>query len=295
MAATTILLYGRTGSGKSTQIGVMVEYVWKTLKKKSRLYTADRGGTDVLVPYINLGLLEVIEIKETDPWIFVNRASKGYTRDAGGKWVLNKEANAAFGMMAFESAHSIAKLMKLDIERKAALGINIGGDTNTSFDVAGDGEKMKIGTTKGYQKFSIPQSKVHEEMMESQRLPVDYILWTAGVSKEDDDVSVAKIVGPDVLGKALTAVLPMDFHYTFRLDTLPANGGSAERHLLYLGTHTDSGAGNASALGNIRRPLDAPKLDKFIIEPADIGLALIKVREEAAKAATETVRKRLAL
>lgn len=295
MAATTILLYGRTGSGKSTQIGVMVEYVWKTTKKKSRLYTADRGGTDVLAPYINLGLLEVIEIKETDPWIFVNRAAKGYVRDAAGRWVIDKEANAKIGLMAFESAHSIAKLMKLDIERKAAQGINIGGDTNTSFDVKGDGETMKIGTTKGYQKFSIPQSKMWEEMMESQRLPVDYVLWTAGSGKEDDDVQVTKIVGPDVLGKALTVVLPMDFHYTFRMDTVPAQGSIPERHILYLGTHVDAGAGNATALGNVRRPLDAPAMKVLTIDPADIGKALIMVREEAAKAATETVRKRLAL
>jgi len=295
MSATTILLYGRTGSGKSTQLGVLAEYVQKTLGKKTRIYTADRGGLDPILPYITLGIVEVVEIEDADPWIFINRAAKGYIRDAARKWVLDKTRNTEIGLYAFESAHSIAKLMKLDIERKAALGINIGGDTNTTFEVAGDGEKLKIGTTKGYQKFSIPQTRISEEIMESQKLPAEYVLWTAGASKEDDDINTTKVVGPDILGKALTTTLPQDFHYTFRMDVVSAQGNAPERHILYLGNHVDISMGNASALGNIRRPLDASPLKKLTIEPADIGKALDLVRFEAQKEAVEVIKRRLAL
>ena len=292
--ATTILLYGRTGSGKTTQIGVLAEDVFKRTKKKTRLYSVDRGGFDTIAPYINLGIIEVVELGDSDPWIFANRAAKGYVK-VNGKWVLDKALNEKIGFYAFESAHGIAKLMKLDMERKAGLGINIGGDTNTSFETKSDGESLKIGTTKGFQKFAIPQTSIQAEMMESQKLSGEYVLWTAGVSKEEDEVAVSKVVGPDVLGKALTASLPMDFNYTFRLDTVPAQAGKPERHLLYLGTHQDAAAGNATALGNIRRPLDAPPLKELIIEPADLAKALTAVREESIKAAQETIRKRLAL
>lgn len=295
MAATTILLYGRTNSGKSTQIGVLAEDVWKRTGKKTRIYTADKGGTDPVGPYIDLGVIEVVEIADTNPWIFLNKAVKGYIRDASGKWILDKAVNDTIGCYAFESAHSIAKLLKNDMEKQAALGINIGGDTNTSFEVKGDGESLKIGTTKGYQKFSIPQDRIWQEMLEAQKLSAEYVLWTAGLSKDDDEVSSTKVIGPDVIGRALTGMLPMDFNYTMRIDVLSSQGGKRERHLLYLGNHQDMNAGNASALGNIRRPLDAPPLKEFIIEPANIVTALRLVRDDARKAATEVIRKRLGM
>lgn len=291
---TTILLYARTGAGKTTQIGRLAEEINITTGKKTRLYTADRGGLDTIQPYVNLGIIEVEPLGDSDPWIWLNKAVRGYVRQ-GGKWTLDKARNAQTGMMAFESTHAIAKLLKLDMERKAGLGINIGGDTNTSFDVAdGSGEKLKIGTTKGFQKFSIPQSRLWEEIMESHRLDTDYVLWTAGLNKGDDDVNAAaKVIGPDIIGNALTPSLPMDFHYTFRMDVIPGKGAEAPRHVLYLGTHQDINAGNATALGNIRRPLDAAPLQKYILEPADLPQALKLVRNDAQEEATKKIKARI--
>jgi hypothetical protein len=179
------------------------------------------------------------------------------------------------------------------MSEKASKGIILGGDANVSFDITGDGETFKVGALKGYGKYAIPQDRVHAEMLESQRLDAEFVVWTAGSSKDDDDVSTTKIIGPDVIGKALTGVLSMDFNYTIRIDVLPAKDGKPERHLMYLGTTSDVNAGNAMALGNIRRPLDAPPLATTIVEPADIVRALKMVRDDAAKAATETIKKRI--
>ena len=291
----TILLYARTGAGKTTQIGKLAEDVNVTSGKIPRLYTADRGGLDTIQPYVNLGLIEVEPIGDADPWIWLNKSVRGYVR-RNGKWLLDKAANAKVGLMAFESAHAVASLLKLDMERKAAHGINIGGDTNTSFDVmdAGTNEKLKVGTTKGFQKFSIPQARLWEEIMESHRLDTDYVLWTAGLNKGDDDVNTAaKIIGPDILGNALTAKLPMDFHYTFRMDVRPGKGDTPPSHVLYLGTHQDINAGNATALGNIRRPLDAAPLKTHVIEPADLVQALRIVRLDAQEEATRKIKARI--
>lgn len=294
-SATSILLYGRTNSGKSTQLGVLAEDVFARTKKKTRIYTADGGGVDTVAPYIELGIIEVVEILDTDPWIFLNKACKGMIRDSAGKWVLDKERNAVIGCFAFESAHGIAKLLKLDMERKAAMGINIGGDTNTTFEAKGDGESLKIGTTKGYQKFTIPQNRVWEEVLESKKLPAEFVIWTAGLSKDDDEVSSSKVVGPDVIGKAMTGTMSQDFNYTLRLDVLAAQNSKPERHILYLGNHQDMNSGNASALGNIRRPLDAPALKELTVEPADIVRALKMVRSDAKEAAKAVIAKRLGL
>jgi hypothetical protein len=134
-----------------------------------------------------------------------------------------------------------------------------------------------------------------EEVLSSQRLDAQYIMWTSGVSKDDDNVSSGKVLGPDVVGKALTPVISMEFNYTLRIDVMPATREKPERHLLFLGSHVDVNAGNAAAVGNIRRPLDAPALKDTIIEPANIVQALSLLRDEGAAAAKSAIKARLGL
>jgi hypothetical protein len=291
--ATTILLYARTGAGKTAQLGVLAEDVFKRTGKKTRIYYTDRGGYDVIQPYVDLGIVELVLLGSSDIWIFVDKASQGYIRGTDGKWLLDAEANKKIGCYGFESAHGMAKLIQQDMEAQAGRGVVIGGDANTTFEINGDGEKLKIGSTKGFQKYAIPQSTVNNAMMRSQKLDAEFIVWTAGVSKDEDDVNSTKIIGPQIIGQALTGIAPGDFNYTFRMDFQPSRDGKPPKHMMYLGPNTDINAGNATALGNIRRPLDAPPLVSTVVEPANIVQALKIVREDAAKAATEAIKKRL--
>ena len=292
MSATTILLYGRSNSGKSTQIGVMAEHVRKTTGKNTRLYTADKGGVDPILPYINLGIIEAVEMGDTDPFIFLNRAAHGYIRDANGKWIKDEAANANIGCYAFESMRGFAEALMATMGRKAAEGVSIGGGANISFVVQGDGESLKVSGS-NMAMFGVAQAKMTEEIWASQRLPAQYILWTSSVSKDEDGVSSGKVLGPDVIGKALTAEVPRWFHYSFRIDVLPAQSGKGERHILYLGSHVDINAGNAAGLGNIRRPLDAPALTQTTVEPANIVTAIQLVKDASQMAAEAAIKKRL--
>ena|SRR3990167_2403843 len=292
-SATTILLYSVTGGGKTTQLGLLAEDLYISTGLKTRVYSADFGGTDVLAPYIELGIIELIELGQSDIWIFLNKAIKGYVKDANGKWVKDDASNAKVGAYCFESAHGIANLLQMDMERKAGTGVTIGGDNNTSFTITGDGETLKIGAQKGYGKFAIPQSQVLHAIYESFRLPAEYVVWTAGLNTDKDEITTSKIIGPDVIGKALTGVLPKDFNYTFRLGVNPAQDGKQEEHVLYLGTHIDKQAGGA-AMGNIRRPLDAPEIKDLTIKPANIVKALKLIKEDSKKAAVEAIKKRIA-
>lgn len=287
----TILLYGRTNSGKTAQIGRLAEYVFKTLGKKTRLYTGDRGGTITIKPYIDLGIIEPIELGDSDPWIFLNKAVRGYVRDPGGKWV--KGDNSNVGMFAFESLRAIAEALMANMAGKAAQNVNIGGGANISFTVNGDGESLKIsGSNMAH--FGVAQARMTEEVWESQKLPAPYILWTSSVSKDEDTTAAGKILGPDVIGKALTAEVPRWFSFTFRIDVLPAQQGKPERHILYLGNHVDVGAGNAAGLGNTRLPLDAPAPKEITIEPADIVKAL-EIVDGGYNSAVDAIKKRLNL
>lgn len=294
MSATTILLYGPTGSGKTPQIGLLAEEVFVTTGLKTRLYTADFGGLDTLQPYIDLDIIELVELGTSDIWIFLNKAVRGETRGKDGKWSLDTAANAKIGAYAFESAHGIAQLIQMDMEAQAGKGNAIGGDTNTSFTIkTADGE-LKVGSQKGFGKYGIPQSQVLQAIYSSFRLPAQYVLWTAGQNMDKDEITTTKVVGPDVIGRALTGVLPKDFNYCFRLGVTPAQGGKQEEHVLYLGTHIDPQAGGATAIGNIRRPLDSGDIKELVVKPANLVKALKTVREDANKAATEAIKKRIA-
>lgn len=284
----TVLLYGRTRSGKSTQIGELAEYVKKTEGKLTRLYNADRGGIDPIRPYVDLGIIEVIQQGETDPWIFLSKAVRGFVRDDKGKWVPGKNDN--IGLFAFESMTAFADGLMSDMAKKAGENVNIGGGANVSFNVSGDGETAKV-SGNNMAHFGVCQSRITEEVWKSQGLPGSYILWTASVSKDDDQSASGKILGPAVAGKALTHEVPRWFNLTFRIDAIPAQQGKAERHVLYLGNHLDVSAGNAVGLGNTRVPLDAAPLPTSI-EPASIVKAL-QLIDGGYNTALETIKKRL--
>ena len=295
MSATTILLYSPTGGGKTTQIGTLAEDLFVKTGLKTRVYTADLGGADVLAPYVDLDIVELVELGTNDIWIWLNKAVRGQVLDDKGKWTLDAAKNAKVGAYCFESAHGIANLIQMDMEKRAGTGTTIGGDANTSFSITAGGETIKIGAQKGFGKYGIPQSQILMAMYESFKLPAQYVLWTAGLNLDKDEITTTKVVGPDVIGKALTGVLPKDFNYTFRLGVNPAQGGKAEEHLLYLGTHVDPQAGNAVAMGNIRRPLDSTplKAEEFIIKPANIAKALKLVQDDAKSSAKLAIQKRL--
>lgn len=295
MASTSILIYGPTGSGKTAQLGILAEDVYVRTGRITRLATADFGGTGTLDPYIDEGLVEVVPLATANIWIWLHKVITGHIRDEAGKWVLDPARNARVGVWAFESAHGIAQLLKLDIEQRSASGAAIGGDTNSSFDIKADGESLRIGSTKGYQKFAIPQSEVLQAIYASFHLPGEYVVWTAGLSREEDETLASQVIGPDVLGRALTPVLPKDFHYTFRLAVVPAAAGKPAEHLLYLGQHQElQGTRPVVALGNTRRPLDAPPLPQTVIKPAHLVKALTCIQQEARQAAREAIRRRIA-
>jgi hypothetical protein len=76
------------------------------------------------------------------------------------------------------------------------------------------------------------------------------------------------ILGPQVVGKALTSEIPSWFNYTFRVMAIPADPvlNKAEAHRLYLGDHMERAM---KGLGNSRKPLLGGDLPSYI-EPASL-------------------------
>lgn len=284
----TILMYARSRGGKTSQLAELSEYVKITTGKKSLVYSIDRGGIGPMVPLIDLGVIDLVEQNDTNPWIFMNKVSNGFVRDPNNKWV--KADMSAYGMVGIESMTGFSDAFMNDLAAQSAMGTNIGGAANVSFNVTGDGESFKIGgNNMGH--YNVVQNRILDEVWRSQRLPVDYLVWTASASRDDDPNSSGKVIGPAIAGKALTSEMLRHFDLTFRLDCLPSAQGKPERHILYLGNSLDLAAGNATSLGNTRVPMGAKELPASI-EPASIVKA-IKMIDEASREATEVIKKRM--
>ena len=280
-AKRVILLYGRTRSGKTSQIGEMAKMVRIKLGKKSLVYTIDKGGLGPITPHVKAGIIDVVNIDNTDPWIFMNKAATGMMRDKDGKWV---KANLDdYGMIAFESLTGFSDAFMNSLAEKAAQGVNIGGQANVNFLVQDGTESLKIGgSNMGH--YNVVQTRILTEFWASQKLNVPFILWTASATRDEDPNASGKVIGPAVAGKALTSELPRHCDLCFRIDCTPAQGGKEEEHILYLGNSLDLAAGNATSLGNTRVPMGAKALPATI-KPASLvkALELIEAAEKEAE------------
>ena len=77
----TVLVYGKSGIGKSTLLAQAIAYIAKTTGKKSRVVNADGGGTSsALEGLVEAGLAEIWNIDLEDQGMFtaLNAASKGW-------------------------------------------------------------------------------------------------------------------------------------------------------------------------------------------------------------------------
>lgn len=285
MSRKSILLYGDSGDGKSTLIGEFAEFIFKTTKKKTRMYTADRGGTESVKPHIDLGIIEPVYFDDSDIWIWLNSVVRGKIKKEG-KW--SDGIREDIGLYAFESLTSVSDEMMLSLAKKAGEGINIGGGANVSFKASGDGNSLTI-SGNNMSHYNIVQQRLTEEIWSSQKLP-GWVAWTAAVKRDEDPNSIGKVLGPACCGKALTGELPRWFTYCFRVSAVPGIAGAAEKHILFLGDHSENGS---KGLGNTRVPLDSPRIPTTI-EPASLTKA-IQLIEASYQPALDAIKKRLSL
>ena len=67
-ANSATLIYGDTGTGKTTLVATYAEYIWKTFKKKFRYYAGDLGGFgDLMLGLQAAGIVEVCRFQSIDP------------------------------------------------------------------------------------------------------------------------------------------------------------------------------------------------------------------------------------
>ena len=96
----TVAIYADTGGGKTTQIGELVKFIYKTEGLKGLLIAADLGGHETLRPHERVGILDVLSIGEKDdPFVWINEATSGK--------LIKKDT----GLIAFDSGTSISEAL----------------------------------------------------------------------------------------------------------------------------------------------------------------------------------------
>src|SRR5690349_9943497 len=80
--AHTHLLYGRSGTYKTTQIGYLAWWVWQKFRKRTRLVSADGGGWAPIQKFIDAGIIDACSIAKLDvlkasPLSLIRKLAKG--------------------------------------------------------------------------------------------------------------------------------------------------------------------------------------------------------------------------
>jgi hypothetical protein len=281
----SLMLYADTGGGKTAQLGELAEHVALTTGKKTILWTADRGGVETVRPHIDAGIIDVESLLIGDPWVAIHAAACGKRYDrTKAQWI--PADLQPYGLAAYEGMASMGEAVRIAMAADNATGQGVGG--KAAFIVKkGSGQDAVSVAGSTMTDYGVIQAFITAEAWRSQALGLP-VLWTSHVSRGNDEENNSPIVGVSVAGKALTAIVPRWFTYTFRLEALPVPAGRP-RHLLYIEEHTDTGL---KGFGNARIPLASVAGFKPVIEPASIVEALKQIRA-AQKSAGDVISQRL--
>ncbi len=210
MLFNTMVLYGPTGSRKTSQIASFAKYIYETTGKKTRLITMDGGGYGTAQDYVNAGIIDVWRLVEEDkPLPMLTVASQGrWPKDLkNGKRLSTQLAkdNSDVGGYAIEGWFSIANAAMRYLVSK---GQKINEDVVSKFIERSDfGEDVSFGApSRGH--YGFVQNFILDIIRNFSGLGVSRILYTSLEGKGEDKISKSLTYGPATAGGAITAAIP---------------------------------------------------------------------------------------
>lgn len=274
------LVYGESGSGKTSWALELAQYFWLKHRKRTRWYLGDGGGETIKQLLTSFGEDRFIDIWEYQNWKNpFDTAQKmvlgGWPEDLSdpsSKVIVPLDystISSEFGLFVYEGLTVISDYMMGDIEGglawRMAKGEMLNEDKSFRF-VDGD---LKIGGN-ARTHYGLVQRRIPALLRANERVPV-FKLWTAHEMKAEDDTSNEKVIGPDVVGKALTAKIMGSFGHTVHLTKAakrikkkdPATGKEIEEIVAerraYTESHYDPNGNHfAKYLANVRIPVGSP-------------------------------------
>jgi hypothetical protein len=213
----TVMLYGISGSTKSSQAYHAAKYIFKTTGKRLRMIHSDPGG---YAAFEDSGMLDRGEVEVFD---FSNREyalsdfrklSDGYwpRKLASGGWYFQKDDKCktteeefkGIGGYIIDGISSIGEVLKNHCSDQTE---GVGFKESWKFEE--DGYTI-VGLQQGH--YGLVQKEIHGRITRGfATLPVPWIIYTALVGKGEDKQNRETVYGPQVVGSASTPNAPTWF------------------------------------------------------------------------------------
>lgn len=202
--ARTLLIYGDSGTYKSSNLGELAEYLFERYGLISRLITAD-SGVSPMQEQIDRGVIIHWDLTTAkNPMGLFKKALRGYWPDKlvkgkadEGTFRLNSPAELSqFGGYFIEGLTRIADVMMQDLRDKRR---DTGEPLQAKFEDGGVSFAQASRGTYGF-----VQTYTQDWVGELKALPVPWVIVTAHEGKGEDGVSKKTIFGPAIVGKAAT-------------------------------------------------------------------------------------------
>lgn len=232
MLFNTMVLYGPTGTRKTSQIGAFAKYIYEKTGKQTRLISADGGGWAPVQDLINAGIIEAWRVTDEVDFLSAVRAA------AAGAWpklhkngiripgpvVVPADKHKALkdvGAYAVEGFASIASAVMGDTVDK---GRKINEDVVSKFGEEGDFGKFSFGApSRGHYGFA--QRFILDMIKGFTGLPVDRTCFSSLEGKGEDKLSKQTVYGPATAGGAITASVPQYVGDCLHFEDYFADGG----------------------------------------------------------------------
>ena len=274
------LVYGESGSGKTSWALQLAQYFWLKHKKKTRWYLGDGGGETIRQVIKAYGGEPFIETWEYPLW---KHPFETTAKMMEGAWPINPDdpkspllspANwpqmqEQYGLFVYEGLTVMADYMMGGTEGgladRTAKGQVLNNDDSFRFQ---DGMMKFGGNSRTH--YGMVQRRIPHMLRENSRVPL-FKIWTAHEQRADDSISKETVIGPDIVGRALTAKIMGSFGHTVHLtkaaklekkkdphSTKMIEEMVAERRA-YTESHYDPNGNNfAKYLANVRIPEGCP-------------------------------------
>lgn len=235
MARVFDCIYGAPATGKSEAAARLAEHVYKTTGKWARIVIGD-GSALTYEHLVDAGVAEICEFG-TRPWPqdTMQKLTSGWWPDPDGKlqplgFSANNWGNDLnnVGVYIFEGLSVAGAYIMGNVQgglaQRSGNGEKIGQDSpiriiegevdpKTGKIISGPGSAFGGNPPSHY---NVAQRTLLECLQRSKNLPVDYVLWTAHESENnpEKDLNKEALVGPEVVGKALTGSIQRNFNNT---------------------------------------------------------------------------------
>lgn len=222
--AELICVYGGTGSFKTAQAHFLAKYVYKKWGKVTQLASCDGGGWKPLEPDIEAGLIEAWGVSAIEnPRSVMRKLSQGFwpkvTEVGGAKRLIlappMPETWKKVGCRIHEGLTSTANIIMRDALNKQLV---VAGDQRGERGAISFQEEVQTldamgKELKSIEKYSFAtqgnyndaQRAVYDFTTNYRSLPCPYVYLTALEARGEEEDTRKTIIGPAVVGKAMTA------------------------------------------------------------------------------------------